>query len=276
VAENIPIESNSEDHLTLPSTLASITEVEDKALAFARRAGFPEDDAINLSIVAREAAANAVIHGNKYSPAKAIHASFTLSADTLTFTLADQGEGIDVSAIPDPLAPENLLRASGRGVFLIRTFMDEVHFRQLTPGTEVTLVKHRVLVASQARPGAGEKSMSLKVKTRQVDGITILDLSGRITLGEGSVTLRDAVKDASSKGAKNILLNMSDVDYIDSSGIGELVSAFTSIKNQGGELKLLRLTKKVHDLLQITKLYTVFDIKDDEAVAVSSFTSPTA
>ena len=276
MAENIPIESNSEDHLTLPSTLASITEVEDKALAFARRAGFPEDDAINLSIVAREAAANAVIHGNKYSPAKAIQASFTLSADTLTFTLADQGEGIDVSAIPDPLAPENLLRASGRGVFLIRTFMDEVHFRQLTPGTEVTLVKHRVLVASQARPGAGEKSMSLKVKTRQVDGITILDLSGRITLGEGSVTLRDAVKDASSKGAKNILLNMSDVDYIDSSGIGELVSAFTSIKNQGGELKLLRLTKKVHDLLQITKLYTVFDIKDDEAVAVSSFTSPTA
>src|SRR5580658_2673499 len=106
--------------------------------------------------------------------------------------------------------------------------------------------------------------MSMKVATRQVDGVTILDLSGRITLGEGSVTLRDAVKDLSAKGSKSILLNLDKVDYIDSSGLGELVSAYTSVKNQGGELKLLHLTNKVHDLLQITKLYTVFDIKDDE------------
>jgi anti-sigma B factor antagonist len=115
--------------------------------------------------------------------------------------------------------------------------------------------------------------MGMKFKTRQVDGVTILDLSGRITLGEGSVTLRDAVQDALSKGDKHILLNLGNVDYIDSSGIGELVSAFTSVKNSGGELKLLHLTKKVHDLLQITKLYTVFDVKDDEAAAISSFTA---
>ena len=113
--------------------------------------------------------------------------------------------------------------------------------------------------------------MSMKVNTRQVDGVTILDLSGRITLGEGSVTLRDAVRDLVAKGDKNILLNLGDVSYIDSSGIGELVSAFTSVKNSGGELKLLNLTKKVHDLLQITKLYTVFDVKDDETSAVGSF-----
>ena len=113
--------------------------------------------------------------------------------------------------------------------------------------------------------------MSMKFTTRQVDGVTILDLSGRITLGEGSVTLRDAVKDVLAKGAKSILLNLADVDYIDSSGLGELVSAYTSVKNQGGELKLLHLTTKVHDLLQITKLYTVFDIKDDETSAVGSF-----
>jgi anti-sigma B factor antagonist len=114
--------------------------------------------------------------------------------------------------------------------------------------------------------------MSMKVSTRQVDGITILDLSGRITLGEGSVTLRDAVRDAQAKGTKFILLNLGEITYIDSSGIGELVSAFTTVKNAGGELKLLNLTKKVHDLLQITKLYTVFDVKDDEASAVASFT----
>ena len=113
--------------------------------------------------------------------------------------------------------------------------------------------------------------MSLKLHTRQVDGITILDLSGRITLGEGSVQLRDATRDLLSKGSKNILLNLGDVNYIDSSGIGELVSAYTTVRNQGGELKLLNLTKKVHDLLQITKLYTVFDVKDDEASAIASF-----
>ena len=113
--------------------------------------------------------------------------------------------------------------------------------------------------------------MSMKVTTRQVDGITILDLSGRITLGEGSVQLRDSVRDLLSKAQKQILLNLADVNYIDSSGIGELVSAYTTVRNQGGDLKLLNLTKKVHDLLQITKLYTVFDVKDDEASAIASF-----
>jgi anti-sigma B factor antagonist len=100
--------------------------------------------------------------------------------------------------------------------------------------------------------------MSMKFKTRQVDGVTVLDLNGRITLGEGSVTLRDAVRDVLSKGSNHILLNLANVDYIDSSGIGELVSAFTTVKNGGGELKLLHLTKKVHDLPQNTQLYTVF------------------
>ena len=113
--------------------------------------------------------------------------------------------------------------------------------------------------------------MSMKTSTRQVDGITIVDLSGRITLGEGSVLLRDLVRDLVTKGQRKILLNLGDVTYIDSSGIGELVSAFTTVRNQGGELKLLNLTKKVHDLLQITKLYTVFDVKDDEAAAVAAF-----
>ncbi len=113
--------------------------------------------------------------------------------------------------------------------------------------------------------------MSMKTSTRQVNGVTIVDLSGRITLGEGSVLLRDMVRDLVTKGQCKILLNLGDVTYIDSSGIGELVSAFTTVRNQGGELKLLNLTKKVHDLLQITKLYTVFDVRDDEASAVAAF-----
>ena len=113
--------------------------------------------------------------------------------------------------------------------------------------------------------------MTMKASNRQVGDVTIVDLSGRITLGEGSVVLRETVQDLISKSKNKILLNLGDVTYIDSSGIGELVSAFTSVRNKGGQLKLLKLTKKVHDLLQITKLYTVFDVKDDEAVAISSF-----
>ncbi len=113
--------------------------------------------------------------------------------------------------------------------------------------------------------------MALTIASRELDGVTILDLNGRITLGEGSVQLRDAIRGLISKGQKRILLNMADVNYIDSSGLGELVSAFTTAKNQQADVKLLSLTKKVHDLLQLTKLYTVFDIKDDEAGAIAAF-----
>ena len=113
--------------------------------------------------------------------------------------------------------------------------------------------------------------MSMKATIRQVDSVIVIDVSGRITLGEGCAQLRELIRDQLSKGNKQILLNLADVTYIDSSGIGELVSAYTAVSNQGGQLKLLNLTKKVHDLLQITKLYTVFDIHDDEAKAIASF-----
>ena len=113
--------------------------------------------------------------------------------------------------------------------------------------------------------------MSVKLSSRQVGDVTVLDVAGRITLGEGSSALRDTLRDLVSKGQKKILLNLGEVSYIDSSGIGELVSGFTTVANHGGQLKLLGLTKRVKDLLQITKLYTVFDVHDDEAGAVRSF-----
>jgi anti-sigma B factor antagonist len=113
--------------------------------------------------------------------------------------------------------------------------------------------------------------MSLTVASREKDGVTVLDLKGKITLGEGSVQVRDLVRSLVGKGKKNILLNLGEVSYIDSSGLGELVAAYTTAKNQGAALKLLNLTKKVHDLLQLTKLYTVFDVYDDEAAAIASF-----
>jgi anti-sigma B factor antagonist len=113
--------------------------------------------------------------------------------------------------------------------------------------------------------------MDMRTSTRQVGDVVIVDISGRIVLGEESAALRDLVGELLSRGQKKILFNLGDVNYIDSSGLGHLVSAFTSVRKQGGELKLLHLTKKVHDLMQITRLYTVFDVIDDEAVAVKSF-----
>lgn len=112
---------------------------------------------------------------------------------------------------------------------------------------------------------------SLFATCREVGPITIVDLSGRIALGEGSALLRKTVRELLDGGKNRILLNLGDVNYIDSSGIGELVSGFTAVRNRSGELKLLNLTKKVNDLLQLTKLFTVFDVYSDEGTAVSSF-----
>jgi anti-sigma B factor antagonist len=113
--------------------------------------------------------------------------------------------------------------------------------------------------------------MSVKITVRHSDGVAIVDVDGRITLGEGSVGLRDAVLKELAEDHKKLLLNLAEVTYMDSSGIGELTSAYTSIRNQGGEVKLLNLTKKVDGLMQITKLATIFDISDDENAAIASF-----
>ena len=113
--------------------------------------------------------------------------------------------------------------------------------------------------------------MSVKLTTRQVGDVTVIDAAGRITLGEGAIAFRETIRDLASKGNQKVLLNLYEVSYIDSSGIGELVSGFTTVRNQGGHLKLVGLTKRIQDLLQITKLYTVFDVYENEASAIQSF-----
>jgi anti-sigma B factor antagonist len=113
--------------------------------------------------------------------------------------------------------------------------------------------------------------MALRATHRDAGETTVVELGGRIVLGEGSALLRKTVRGLLEENRKRLVLNLADVDYIDSSGIGELVSAYTAVKNRGGELKLLHLTKKVHDLLQLTKLYTVFDVYTDEGTALRSF-----
>ena len=128
----------------LSSTMDSVAEIEAAAEKLAADAGMDEDARFGFTMAVREAAVNAVLHGNEYDPAKKVTASFENTGKSLVISIADQGHGLDPDSIPDPLAPENLLRGTGRGIFLIRSFMDEVHFRQIHPGTEVTLVKHLV------------------------------------------------------------------------------------------------------------------------------------
>ncbi len=115
--------------------------------------------------------------------------------------------------------------------------------------------------------------MDLKMNSREVKGIVIVDLSGRLTMGEACAAIRAEIQDQLGHEYKNILLDLGNVTYIDSAGLGELTAGYTSVKNRGGALKLVNLTKRVHDLMQITKLYTVFDVFDDENKAVASFAS---
>ena len=115
--------------------------------------------------------------------------------------------------------------------------------------------------------------MSFRAVSREVGGVTVVDMDGRITLGEGSDLLRELIEEKLNSGRKKIVMNLAGINYIDSTGLGELVAAYRQVKSQGGELKLLNLNKKVSDLLQITKLYAVFDIHNDESQAVASFRS---
>ncbi len=126
---------------TMESTLESVNKAEEMADKAASQAGFDEDARGGISMAVREAMINAVMHGNGYSPDKRVKLSFEQSGGNLVITIKDEGAGMDPDEVPDPLAPENLMKQSGRGIFLMRAFMDDVKFRKLEPGTEITLIK---------------------------------------------------------------------------------------------------------------------------------------
>lgn len=127
---------------TLDSTLESVNSAEETAGRLATEAGFEDEEVMKISMAVREAAVNAVLHGNAYDPGKKVSLAFESTGHDLVITIRDQGKGLDLSKIPDPLAPENLLKTSGRGIFLIRSFMDEVHIQPSQTGTEIKLIKH--------------------------------------------------------------------------------------------------------------------------------------
>ncbi len=127
---------------TLDSTLESVNHAEETALKFAMKSGFSEEEVQRISMAVREGVVNAVLHGNKYDPNKKVRISFENCGGTIEIRISDEGSGLDSSNLPDPLAPENLLKTSGRGIFLMRAFMDEVHVHNLDPGTEIIMTKH--------------------------------------------------------------------------------------------------------------------------------------
>ncbi|MGA2416317.1 MAG: ATP-binding protein [Candidatus Sulfotelmatobacter sp.] len=127
---------------TLDSTLDTVDNAEQMATRIAQEMGFGEDEVMQISMAVREGAVNAVLHGNAYAPDKKVILAFERTSDGLVITIRDQGKGIDLGGIPNPLAPENLLKTSGRGIFLMRSFMDEVEIRPSATGTEIKLIKH--------------------------------------------------------------------------------------------------------------------------------------
>jgi serine/threonine-protein kinase RsbW len=130
---------------SLESTLDSVDNAEEIAVGLAQRAGFNEEDLMKIGMAVRESMVNAVVHGNRYNAHKKVQFSVGHNGERFTVRITDEGEGFDYENVPDPLAPENLMRTSGRGIFLIRSFMDEFQMRRLEPGgTEVTLVKYLV------------------------------------------------------------------------------------------------------------------------------------
>lgn len=147
----------------------------------------------------------------------------------------------------------------GRSLLVVRTDSHEI-------ATVACGILDRLGIGMQERT-----NVKMQVATRQADGITILDVSGRITVGEGNVMLREVVRDLVEKGGKRILLNLYEVDYVDSSGLGELVGIHTTLRKANGQMKLVDLSKKVQDLLQTTSMNAVFDIQKDEASAIRSF-----
>jgi anti-sigma B factor antagonist len=165
---------------------------------------------------------------------------------------------VDQHASEDAAFYREVLK-EGRSLIIVRADSSDI-------ATKACAVLDRLGLGMQ-----GKTPVKMEIKSRQLEDIVILAVTGRITLGEGNVMLREVVRDLADNGTRKVVLNLSEVNYIDSSGVGELVKTHTTIHNKGGQLKLSSLNKRVHDLLEMTRLSAVFDVHNDEASAIESF-----
>jgi anti-anti-sigma factor len=245
-----------------------IQVVVDDALA---RLGLDEDGRHWVGIAVREGVANAIKHGNRQDPAKEVDVELAIEGREAVIRIADYGSGFDPDEVGDPRTPENLLKPNGRGIFYMRKFVDDIQYSTRPQGGTVVTLRKRLAGPHPGAGSAAKRNGKMKIEARHVQGVTVLAPKGKITIGVGDVALREAVSEALEAGAKNLLLDLGGVSTIDSSGIGELVSAYTTVTNRGGKLKLYNLPSKVTDILQITQLIQVFEIFDDEGSALLSF-----
>ena len=163
------------------------------------------------------------------------------------------------------------MRPNGRGLFFMNNFMDDIDYSFKPGGGTVVTLRKRLVDSAVSSEAARRRTIDMNIPSRIRDGVTILEPKGKITIGVGDIALRETVLSTLEGDNKDILINLAEVTTIDSSGIGELVSAYTTVTNRGGRLKLLHLPPKVQDILQITQLVTVFEVHDDEEEAVASF-----
>jgi len=292
-------------NLALESRPESADRAESQIVQLAARANYAKEQCEEIALAVRESVANAVLHGNCCDPHKKVFLAAHVQAHGLVICVRDQGEGFDPAGLPDPLDPKNLYRESGRGLLMIKALMDEVVFaRAALGGMELTMTKYpsgraqdRDWAKDAGQQGTGVYSgpagvsngvespgrvppetlpeekihMALKLTDRDVDGVTVVTLDGRVVLGEESSALREKVKALLAQGKKKLVLDMKNVSMIDSSGLGALVSAFSTAKTAGALLRLSSLSERSNQLLQMTKLLTVFEVSTTEADAVRAF-----
>ena len=255
--------------LSLPSRIDTIATAAAAVAEFVGRSGISDDAAFGIDMAVREAVTNAVLHGNRQDEEKTVDIILKSSPDAVEISVHDQGPGFQPGRSPRSNSPREHLKSlrpwhlfhaqfygRSRLVDQTRRWYNGAH-------AQATLIRNCIKEISEMA--------ELNINERQAGDVTVLDMSGKITIGEGSVALRTAIRRLLEEGKKRILLNLAGVGYIDSSGIGELVSSYTAINKEGGQLKLLNLTQKLQDLLTITKLLTVFDVYENEAEALNSF-----
>lgn len=226
-----------------------------------------------------EAVTNAIEHGTAPDAPTAggpeggtAKVEIEVTADRFVATVTDRGPGFDPAGCPDPRDPGRLLLPSGRGLLLMRHLMDSVDYAFPPDGGTTVTLRKAIPTAhpAGANPSPAEGEPPMAVTQRVSGGVTVLDVGGRITIGTGDVELREAVARALDDGAGKIVLNLEKVTTIDSSGIGELVSAYTRATDRGAKLALSNVPPKVLDVLHITQLITVFEVYDEESEAVAA------
>ena len=241
-----------------------------------RRLKCDDDMRYWVGLAVREGVANAIQHGNRQDPEKKVQVELRLEESDLVIRILDHGNGFEPSLVGNPLDKENLLKPNGRGIFYMGKFMDDIRYNfGPSGGTELTLRK-RVTLRKAVDPQSSisddiEEEIGMKIGVRQLHGVTILDPKGKITIGSGDVALRESILEALDSGSQKILINLQNVSTIDSSGIGELVAAYTTVTNREAQLKLSNLSPKVTDILQITQLATVFQVEESEEDALRAF-----